>query len=333
MQVDAVGAVGAVGGYEKGLVEIADGVFGYLQPDGTWGWSNAGLVVGDDESVLVDTLFDLQLTRTMLDTMAPHTADNPIANVVNTHANGDHCYGNQLVAGPGVDIIASAAATSEMADVPPALLAAMVEGAGDDVLGTYITHAFGSFDFVGIEMPEITVGFTDRHVLHAGGREVELLEVGPAHTEGDVLAWLPNERVVFAGDILFRLGTPIMWAGPVGGWIKAIDTMVALEPEVIVPGHGPLTDIAGALEQRGYLELLQSLVAERHAGGMSVADAICDIDRHLDDTPYSEWSDRERVVVNVQTIWKELDSSFTTPGVLEVFQMMADNFASRSHQH
>ena len=85
--------------YEKGLVEVADGVHAYLQPDGGWGWSNAGLLVGYGASLLVDTLFDLRLTSEMLDAMTSVTASRPIGTVVNTHANGDHCYGNQLVKG------------------------------------------------------------------------------------------------------------------------------------------------------------------------------------------------------------------------------------------
>ena len=80
--------------YSKGLHELGDNCFAYLQPDGGWGWSNAGLVVGDGQSLLVDTLFDTKLTAAMLDTMATHTVAAPIDSLVNTHANGDHCYGN-----------------------------------------------------------------------------------------------------------------------------------------------------------------------------------------------------------------------------------------------
>ena len=93
--------------YTLGLHEIADGTHAYLQPDGGWGWSNAGLVVGDGASLLVDTLFDLNITQRMLDAMAPHTRAAAISTVVNTHANGDHCYGNQLVR--SAEIIASEA--------------------------------------------------------------------------------------------------------------------------------------------------------------------------------------------------------------------------------
>jgi len=114
--------------YTTGLHELGDSCFAYLQPDGGWGWSNAGLVVGDGASILVDTLFDLRLTRSMLDSMLAVTAPAPIATLVNTHANGDHCYGNQLVDVP--EIVASAATAHEMTEVPPAMLAAPIVWAG-----------------------------------------------------------------------------------------------------------------------------------------------------------------------------------------------------------
>jgi cyclase len=85
--------------YTRGLHELGDGLYAYLQPDGGWGWSNAGLVTSHDQSLLIDTLFDLRLTAEMLDAMRGATpAAVHIDTVVNTHANGDHCYGNALVA-------------------------------------------------------------------------------------------------------------------------------------------------------------------------------------------------------------------------------------------
>ena len=79
----------------------ARGVYAWLAPDGSWGWSNAGLVADGERSLLVDTLFDLPLTREMLAAMrrAEPRAAAASTLLVNTHANGDHCYGNQLVAG------------------------------------------------------------------------------------------------------------------------------------------------------------------------------------------------------------------------------------------
>ena len=115
--------------YRLGVHEVADGCHAYLQPDGGWGYSNAGLVVGDGRSLLVDTLFDLRLTDAMLAAMAPLTRGAPITTCVNTHANGDHCYGNERVV--GAEIIASRAAAEEMQHVPPAMLAALNKAPGE----------------------------------------------------------------------------------------------------------------------------------------------------------------------------------------------------------
>lgn len=319
-------------GYERGLTEVADGVHAYLQPDGTWGWSNAGLIVGDSESALIDTLFDLKLTQTMLDDMAPITNSQPIANLVNTHANGDHCYGNQLVAGPGIEVIASKASAAEMDETPPSLLAALTAGSLEGTLGTFIDEAFGAFDFNDIDTPTPTLIFSGHHDVDAGGRKLELIEVGPAHTGGDIIAWLPDERVVFTGDILFIGGTPIMWSGPLQGWLQAIDTILALDPTTIIPGHGPMASIADVKELRSYLVLLGHMVTERHAAGMGIAETTKDVDALLDDTTYGKWTDRERIVVNVQSIWRELDPGYVTPDVLTAFQGMADSHADRKAQ-
>lgn len=115
--------------YDRGLVEVGDGVFAYLQPDGGWGWSNAGLVSAGNRSLLVDTLFDMTLTREMLDAMSPVTGTAPIGTIVNTHANGDHCYGNGAVGAE--EIISSESSAQEMDDVPAALLVGMLEMAPD----------------------------------------------------------------------------------------------------------------------------------------------------------------------------------------------------------
>ncbi len=321
--------MGAAARYGRGLVEVADGVHAYLQPDGSWGWSNAGLVVGGEASLLVDTLFDLALTARMLDEMAPLVAEGPIATVVNTHANGDHCYGNQLVDGPGVRFVASAAAAREMDEVPPALLAAVMEGVTEGELADWLRHAFGPFAFAGIEVPPVTDPFSGRTSLEVGGRRVECYEVGPAHTGGDVLVHLPDEGVLFTGDILFIGGTPIMWAGPSANWIAACDRIVELAPGVIVPGHGPLTDVAGAAEVGEYLRFVRAEVAACREAGGTPEEAARAIDRAVDATPYGTWGDRERLIVTVHAIWRELDPAHEAPDVLGLLAAMAQAYAAR----
>jgi cyclase len=297
----------ASGDYTHGLHEVGDGLYAYLQPDGGWGWSNAGLVSDGEHSLLIDTLFDLELTSRMLDEMrraVPGAAR--IETVLNTHANGDHCYGNQLVA--DARILASRRACEEMSELPPAAMAALVEQAPNmGALGEFFLQCFGRFDFSG----ELTVG--------VGAREVRLIEVGPTHTGGDTIAWLPGERVLFTGDVLFNGGHPVVWAGPVSNWIAACDRILELDPAVVVPGHGPLAGLGEVRELRAYFEYLYERARAYHSEGMSAIEAA----RSLSLDRWAEWGERERLVVNIACIYAEIEGS-KPPGALEAFTQMAE---------
>jgi cyclase len=321
---------GRVGHDELGLIEVADGVHAYLQANGTWGYSNAGVVVGDERSLLVDTLFDLRLTQQMLDEMAPLVDGAPIGTVVNTHANGDHCYGNQLLAGPGTEFVASGAASREMDEVPPSTMALLKSGLPEGDLATYLQHTFGPFEFEGIDVPPITTTFDDMLELEVDGRRVQLRTVGPAHTGGDVIAWLPDERVLFAGDILFIGGTPIMWAGPIFNWIAACELIEDLDPVAIVPGHGPLTDLAGVRDVADYLRFVRDGVEARFQAGMGPLEASRDLDLAVNGTRFAGWHDRERLVVTVHNAWRVLDPAYEAPDALGMLSLMADDFTRRT---
>ncbi|MDQ6697826.1 MAG: MBL fold metallo-hydrolase [Actinomycetota bacterium] len=312
--------------FEKGLFEVADRVHAYTQPAGNWGYSNAGLVVGDGVSVLVDTLFDLRLTAEMLAAMSTRIDSNRIATVVNTHANGDHCYGNQLVAGDGVDIISSVAALHEMEAVPPAVMASLMSADAAPVLRRFLDAAFGPFVFEGIDLIPPTRTFSGELELDVGGRRVTLLEVGPAHTGGDVIAWLPDDGVVFTGDILFVGGTPIMWAGPISNWVRACERIDALAPTVVVPGHGPITDLDGVREVANYLRFVRDGVIARHGAGMSPDEATRDLDLEINGTRFNGWTDRERLVVTVHNAWSEVEPGFEAPAITDLFMKMAEDF-------
>jgi glyoxylase-like metal-dependent hydrolase (beta-lactamase superfamily II) len=315
--------------YAKGLHEVADGAHAYLQPDGSWGFSNAGLVVGDGGSLLVDTLFDLHLTRQMLEAMAPLTAASPVTSVVNTHANGDHCYGNQLVAGEGVEVVTTDVSAREMEEVPASLLGALTAADLPSPLGDWVAHAFGRFDFEAIDTPPPDRTFSGRTTVVAGGRTVELIEVGPAHTGGDLIAWLPDSRVVFAGDILFIGSTPIMWAGPIGNWVAACELIESLDAAVVVPGHGPLATPERVRAVGDYLRFVRDGAAARHAAGMDALDAAYDLDAEVDTSPYADWNDRERIVVTVDRVYGELDPARPATGVVDLFTNMAAYTAVR----
>ena len=307
--------------YTKGLHELGDGCFAYLQPDGGWGWSNAGLVVGDGTSLLVDTLFDLALTGEMLQSMAAAVTTAPIGTVVNTHANGDHCYGNQLVA--DAEIVASTSAAHEMTEVPPSMLAALNNAPGE--IGELFRGFFGSFQFDGIEPTLPTRTFDGRLDLDVGGRTIELIEVGPAHTAGDVIAYVPDARTVYTGDILFIGGTPIVWAGPLGNWIAACDLMLGMDIETVVPGHGPLTDKTGVAQVRDYLSYIEIEATARFNAGMDAWDAARDIALN----GFGEWGESGRITVNVDTVYRTLDPQHESPNIVEMFKRMAQLDARR----
>jgi cyclase len=306
--------------YTKGLHELGNSVYAYLQPNGTWGWSNAGLITDGEASLLVDTLFDLRLTGEMLETMRRSVrAASHIDMVVNTHANGDHCYGNQLVA--DAQIIASQKTADEMVEgLQAAQMAALVKQAPAlGQIGAYIIHAFGPFNFDNITLTPPSKTFEGQTTLQVGGKTVQLIEVGPAHTRGDTLAYLPAERVVFTGDILFIGGHPIIWAGPTSNWLRACDRILAMDVETIVPGHGPITDKKGVAEVKGYLQYVYDEARKRYDAGMPAFAAAKDIPMDR----YAAWSDGERIVVNVATIYRELSGDQSPPDMVSLFAQMA----------
>jgi len=305
--------------YVKGLQEVGDGLYAYLQPDGSWGWSNAGLVADGEHTLLIDTLFDLQLTEQMLRAMrraVPAAAS--IDTLVNTHANGDHCYGNQLVG--GARIIASERTAAEMVELPPGAMAALVEQAPQmGELGAFFLDCFGAFDFRGIELTLPQETFSGALTVAVGDRKLELIEVGPAHTRGDTLVHAPRERVLFSGDILFSGAHPITWAGPVSNWIAACERILAMDPELIVPGHGPLAGADAVRELKAYFEYLYEQARRCRAEGMTALEAA----RAIALDRWADWGDPERLVVNVDNIYRELEGDQQPTNPLVAFEQMA----------
>ncbi len=307
--------------YTKGLKDIGNGLYAWLQPDGGWGWSNAGLIRDGEASLLVDTLFDMALTRDMLTAMEDATGigAGKIGTIVNTHANGDHCHGNGCC--PQAEIIASEASAREMAEVPPATLA-MFKAAGAKLgpAGAYFADVFAPFDFENVEERTPTKTFSGVMDMKVGDKTVRLIEVGPAHTGGDVLVHVPGDRAVFTGDILFIDGTPLMWAGPVANWIRACETITRMDVDVIVPGHGPITDKAGVRRVADYLAYIDREARKRFDAGLPVRDAALDIALG----EFSGWGDAERIAVNVDSLYREYRGDGKVTPVIELFALMAE---------
>ena len=312
--------------YTKGMHDLGNGCYAWLLPDGTWGYSNAGLVTDQGETLLVDTLFDLKLTREMLDGFrAALPAAATIGTLVNTHANGDHTFGNQLL--PDSRIIASRACAEEMAGRRPEEFIAMMRNwreMGD--AGAFLNEMMGSrFDFEDIVYTPPTETFERELSLRVGAKEVRLVNVGPAHTRGDVLAYVPAERTVFTGDILFVGGHPAIWAGPVANWIHACELILSWDVETVVPGHGPITDKSGVRALKTYLEYLHAETRKRFDAGMSDEEAARDICFDA----FRDWTDGERIFINVNALYREFAGDAGRPDTVRLFGLMARHHRER----
>jgi cyclase len=306
--------------YTRGLHELGDGLYAYLQPDGGWGWSNAGLVTAGGTSLLVDTLFSLDLTRQMLDAMTPVTENNPIDAAMNTHANGDHCYGNQLLPAT-TTIYGTPTAVEEMQVAQPALVHWLFKTPDDKdpVFVEWASENFAPFRFDDVELRVPSELFEGRLEVRVGDRDVTFVDLGPAHTGSDSIVHVPDAQVAFTGDLLFIEGTPIAWQGPIQNWLDACESILALDARVLVPGHGPVTDASGVRDVMRYFEYVRSEARKRFDAGMDAVAAADDIDL----ADFADWGDRERIAVNVETAYREFDPAREIAPVPELFVRMA----------
>jgi cyclase len=301
--------------YTEGLYDLENQVYAWMVPNGSWGESNAGLVVGDGESLLVDTLWDLVITDEMMRAMGPVTRDSPIKYLANTHADGDHIWGNQLV--ENAEIVMTKACDKEAREMKPASMT-MLGKTGKAVgklgvgkvkkIGNYFHNMVAAYNFKGVKVKAATRTFEGETALEVGGREVRLIEVGPAHTHGDLIVYVPDAKTLFCGDILFVGCTPVLWAGPLENWTAALDRILDMDVDVLVPGHGPVCDKEAVSRVREYFDFLGREVGRRFNAGMSAKDAAYDI-THTEEfsrQAWSRWDSPERIMTNAHVIYRHL---------------------------
>ncbi|KZB81827.1 MBL fold metallo-hydrolase [Amycolatopsis regifaucium] len=264
---------------------LTDGVFGYVQPDGSWWIDNCGFVAAGEHTVVIDTCATERRTRALLETAAS-SGGAPVTTVINTHHHGDHTNGNHLAAGA---TIVGHRKTREV----------MVATG----INTY-EQSFTGNDWGQLELRPPEVLFDDRLTVHTGDVRLELIHPGhAAHTTDDVLVWLPERRVLFVGDLIFNGGSPFALTGSPAGWRKALDLVRELEPETIVPGHGPVCGPEAIDVVDGYLAFLQELAAHGKAAGLTPLQAA----READLGPYDALSEQERLPANLHRAYAELD--------------------------
>lgn len=207
---------------EPYLTELAPGVHAFIQPDGGWCLNNAGFVTDGDATLVVDTAATERRARLLRRRIAESGAPAP-RTLVNTHHHGDHTYGNAVFA-PEATVLGHASCRRE-------LLAA-----GHQLHAVWPEVEYGD---IRLTAPEVT--YTDELTLHTGDIEVRLLHPGVAHTTGDTLVWLPRQRLVYAGDLVFHGGTPFILMGSLTGSLRALELLRSLDAVTVVPGHGPVT--------------------------------------------------------------------------------------------
>lgn len=262
------------------LTKLTDNVYSYVgvkdaSPANSFA-ANAGIVIGRDAVLVVDTLISAKEGERFLADIRKVT-NKPIKYVVNTHGHLDHAFGNCVFARLGAIVI------SHTAD------RAMLERIGADTLKNIGNFGLKPEDMVGTEIVYPVISFSDRMQIDLGGETVELIRVAPSHTEGSVVVHIPSKKLLFAGDILFTDFHPYMADGDINGWSKTIDALLLMDVERIIPGHGPLSTKKDLREMKEYLLLFDSKARKLVAASQDVNAIVAELKKSLPSRSMADW--------------------------------------------
>ncbi len=285
------------------LEEVSDGIWAYVQPDGTWWINNTGFAAGPQGVVAIDSCATERRTRAFIQALRSVT-EAPVRTLVNTHHHGDHTWGNALF--DTATIVAHERAREEM----------LAFGPPRD-LPFWDNRDWGSLP---LDPPFLT--FTHSVALHLGDLLAEVRHVGmAAHTTNDSIVWFPERSTLFCGDLVFNGGTPFLLMGSVSGAIDVLEHVVApLDAATTVPGHGPVFhDQAPVKATLDYLRFVLDLAQRGRDAGASPLQAARDTDLGR----FADWADAERIVGNLHRAYAELDG--TAAGApIDVMAALAD---------
>lgn len=269
-------------------VEVSDGIYAYIQPDGSWFINNTGFLVGRRGVISIDACSTERRTRAYAGAIAA-VSDQPVRTLVNTHHHGDHTFGNCLFS--SATIVAQERCRDEVLALgPPA------------DWGIWTEVDWGKLE---VSAPFLTydTGIT----LWADELRCEVRYVGtPAHTTNDSIVFIPDRSVLFAGDLLFNGGTPFLLWGSVSGAIEVLEQVVRpLGAQTIIAGHGPVCGPEVIGEVLGYLRFVQDVARRGKDAGLSPLEAA----RETDLGPYAGLLDAERIAGNLHRAYAELDGA------------------------
>lgn len=278
--------------WDSGMRELADGVFAFVQPNGAHGnagYSNAGLIVGPEHCVVIDTLGTNAMQDAFLAAIR-HVTDKPVGRVLLTHHHVDHILGTHRFR-PACVICHRACRAN------------IVKGGPDAALRWAAKRPHFAPDLQGIPVVVPDLTFDDRVYVHLGERELVFFHPGLAHTDGDAAAWLPAEKILFAGDLFFNRVCPAAFAGSLTGWIAVVRDLLAMDVDTYVPGHGPVSGKADFAAMLRYLETIERSAREGFEAGAPAEDVARDMD--LGD--FRQWADtEERLLEDVRRAYLEL---------------------------
>ncbi len=241
------------------LRRLAKDVYAFLQPPLVW-YSSAGVLVGERDVILIDSLTNAAMTRCLREAIGRVT-DRPIRFLINTHSHADHVYTNHLF--PEATVICTHACREHT-------------GANRQAQGKHaalFARLFPDVDFEGGRYTLQDLAFSGRLTLQQGEREVRVIELGVGHSESDVVVHLPNERIVFCGDLFLNGMPPLPARGHVTGTIANYEAIEALDADIYVAGHGRPGTRADVRAQREQLETLFDRTRECFDRGLSY-DAV-----------------------------------------------------------
>jgi cyclase len=267
------------------IQQVSEGIYAYLQPDGSWYLNNTGFLVSREGVISVDATSTERRTRAYRDAIATVT-DQPVRTLVNTHHHGDHTHGNYLFR--GATIVGH-------------------ERCRDAILATPMPPPPGIWsevDWGHLELAPPFLTYTDRVALWSGDLRCEVRYVGtPAHTTNDSIVHIPERSVVFAGDLLFNGGTPFALMGSISGWIEVLETVLRpLGARTLVPGHGPVCGPEVIDYVLAYLRFVQRTAEQAKAEGLSPLQAA----QAVNLGQFKDLLDAERIVGNLHRAYLEM---------------------------
>jgi cyclase len=285
--------------------EVSDGVYAYIQPDGSWWINNTGFLAGRRGVICVDACSTERRTRQFREAIGK-VSDRPITTLINTHHHGDHTFGNWLF--PEATVVGHEGVRAQiLADGVP----------------TYRAAWSPEVEWGELQLAPPFLTFTDRITVHSDDLRCEVRHVGfAAHTTNDSYVWIPERRLLFSGDLVFNGGTPFVLMGSVAGAIEALSQLRELGAERIVPGHGEVCGPEAYERIEGYLRFVQETARRGNEAGLSPLDAARETD-------LGEWGgllDSERIVGNLHRAYAELNC--VAPGApIDVMAAIQDMIA------